>query len=125
MAPRLALAFLLAFVAGTCMAKDKDKKKDPDEIGNRDVGKGINFYSIEKEMALGQQLAIEVEKQAKMVDDATNGVHRHLRTHRVAGKAETRHRRQGFRDPSHDRRPHPDGAEEHQRDFAKQTRIRS
>src|SRR5229473_792070 len=73
MAPRLALAFLLAFVAGTCMAKDKDKKKDPDEIGNRDVGKGINFYSIEKEMALGQQLAIEVEKQAKMVDDPIVG----------------------------------------------------
>ena len=22
------------------------KKKDPDEIGNRDVGKGINFYSL-------------------------------------------------------------------------------
>ena len=70
MARRLTLAFLLAFVVGTCVAKDKDKKKDPDEIGNRDVGKGINFYSIEKEMALGQQLAIEVEKQAKMVDDA-------------------------------------------------------
>jgi predicted Zn-dependent protease len=73
MARRLTLAFLLAFVVGTCVAKDKDKKKDPDEIGNRDVGKGINFYSIEKEMALGQQLAIEVEKQAKMVDDAIVG----------------------------------------------------
>src|SRR5713226_3711717 len=73
MARRLTLAFLLAFVAGTCMAKDKDKKKDPDEIGNRDVGKGINFDSIAKEMALGQQLAIEVEKQAKMVDDAIVG----------------------------------------------------
>ena len=68
MARRLTLAFLLVFVVGTCLAKD-NKKKDPDEIGNRDVGKGINFYSIEKEMALGQQLAIEVEKQAKMVDD--------------------------------------------------------
>ena len=73
MARRLTLAFLLAFVVGTCVAKEKDKKKDPDEIGNRDVGKGINFYSIEKEMALGQQLAIEVEKQAKMVDDAIVG----------------------------------------------------
>ena len=73
MARRLTLAFLLAFVVGTGVAKDKDKKKDPDEIGNRDVGKGINFYSIEKEMALGQQLAIEVEKQAKMVDDAIVG----------------------------------------------------
>src|SRR6202163_2820207 len=50
-----------------------DKKKDPEEIGNRDVGKGINFYSIEKEIALGQQLAIEVQKQARMVDDPILG----------------------------------------------------
>src|SRR5579863_532300 len=47
----------------------EDKKKDPDEIGNRDVGKGVNFYSIEKEIALGKQLAQEVERQAKVVDD--------------------------------------------------------
>src|SRR5207247_1368322 len=47
----------------------KDKKKDPEEIGNRDVGKGVNFYSIEKEIALGKQLAQEVEHQAKIVDD--------------------------------------------------------
>src|SRR6266699_1194067 len=46
-----------------------DKKKDPDEIGNRDVGKGVNFYSIEKEIALGKGLAQEVERQAKIVDD--------------------------------------------------------
>jgi len=26
-----------------------DKKKDPDEIGNRNVDKGLNWYSIEKE----------------------------------------------------------------------------
>jgi len=47
----------------------EDKKKDPDEIGNRDVGKGVNFYSIEKEIALGKQLAQEVERQAKLIDD--------------------------------------------------------
>ena len=46
-----------------------DKKKDPDEIGNRDVGKGVNFYSIEKEIALGKGLAQEVERQAKIIDD--------------------------------------------------------
>src|SRR6516225_9575982 len=46
-----------------------NKKNDPDEIGNRDVGKGINFYSIEKEIALGKQLAQEVERQAKIIDD--------------------------------------------------------
>jgi predicted Zn-dependent protease len=47
----------------------KDKKNDPDEIGNRDVGKGVNFYSLEKEIALGKQLAQEVEREAKIVDD--------------------------------------------------------
>ena len=46
-----------------------DKKKDPEEIGNRDVGKGVNFYSIEKEIALGKQMAQEVERQARIVDD--------------------------------------------------------
>jgi predicted Zn-dependent protease len=46
-----------------------DPKNDPDEIGNRDVGKGVNFYSLEKEIALGKQLAQEVERQAKIVDD--------------------------------------------------------
>jgi len=46
-----------------------DKKRDPNQIGNRDVGKGINFYSIEKEIALGKQLAEEVRRQSKLVDD--------------------------------------------------------
>jgi len=47
----------------------KDKAKDPDEIGNRDVGRGVNFYSIDKEIALGKGLAQEVERQAKIIDD--------------------------------------------------------
>ncbi len=68
---RLTLVVLLAVAVSASFAADK--KKDPKEIGNRDVGKGINFYSIEKEIALGQQLALEVEKQAKMVDDAIVG----------------------------------------------------
>jgi predicted Zn-dependent protease len=48
---------------------DGDKKKDPDSIGDRDVGKGVNFYSLDKEIALGKGLAQEVERQAKVVDD--------------------------------------------------------
>ena len=46
-----------------------NKEKDPDQIGNRDVGKGVNFYSLDKEIALGKQLAQEVERQAKIIDD--------------------------------------------------------
>ena len=36
----------------------KDKKKDPDAIGERDVGKGLNWYSIEKEIAMGKSYAL-------------------------------------------------------------------
>ena len=50
-------------------ASKKASKKDVEEIGNRDVGKGVNFYSIEKEIAMGKQLAQEVERQARIVDD--------------------------------------------------------
>lgn len=64
-----ALFALLAPITFVPAAFAKDKKKDPDEIGNRDVGKGVNFYSLEKEIALGKQLAQEVERQAKIVDD--------------------------------------------------------
>ena len=49
--------------------KPVDSKKDPDAIGNRDVGKGVNFYSLDREIALGKQFAQEVERQAKIVDD--------------------------------------------------------
>jgi predicted Zn-dependent protease len=47
----------------------KNSKEDVDAIGNRNVGKGINFYSIEKEIALGKQLAQEVERSSKLIDD--------------------------------------------------------
>jgi predicted Zn-dependent protease len=63
----LGLTAILALFSVSTFADDK--KKDPDEIGNRDVGKGLNWYSLEKEIALGKQLAQEVERQAKIIDD--------------------------------------------------------
>ncbi len=63
----LLLAFTLALPFGA-LAQGK-KKTNPDEIGNRDVDGGVNFYSLEKEIALGKQLATEIERQAKIVDD--------------------------------------------------------
>src|SRR5213593_84964 len=65
---RLLTFVLAAAIAGT-PSFAKDKKKDPEEIGDRDVGKGVNLYSLEKEIALGKQLAQEVERQAKIIDD--------------------------------------------------------
>src|SRR5712671_5821751 len=64
---RLASLAALSLLSFSLFAADK--KKDPDEIGNRDVGKGVNFYSLEKEIALGKGLAQEVERQAKIIDD--------------------------------------------------------
>jgi beta-barrel assembly-enhancing protease len=67
MKPPALLVLVVAFATPICLAKDK--KKDPDEIGNRDIGKGVNFYSLEKEIGLGKQMAQEVERQAKIIDD--------------------------------------------------------
>src|SRR5579862_8090910 len=67
----VALVALMAPAGFVSPAFADDKTKDPDEIGNRDVGKGKlpNLYSIDKEIALGRQMAQEVERQAKIVDD--------------------------------------------------------
>jgi predicted Zn-dependent protease len=47
----------------------KNSKEDVEAIGNRNVGKGVNFYSLEHEIALGKGLAQEVERTSKMIDD--------------------------------------------------------
>ena len=54
----VAILAALSLLSGGAFAGDKKKpaKDDPEEIGNRDVGKGVNFYSLEKEIALGKQL---------------------------------------------------------------------
>jgi predicted Zn-dependent protease len=44
-------------------------EKDVNAVGNRNVGKGINLYSLQREIALGKQAAMEVEKTSKMIND--------------------------------------------------------
>jgi len=63
----MAYVMVLGLTAGSAMAQNK--KNDPDSIGDRNVGTGVNFYSLEREIALGKQLAQEVERQAKIIDD--------------------------------------------------------
>lgn len=56
--------------SGFLFAADKKKHSDVDEIGNRDINKGNwNLMSIEKEIGLGKQLAQEIERQVKLIDD--------------------------------------------------------
>lgn len=50
------------------------KNSDIDNIGNRDINKGlgnINLMSLEKEIALGRTLSAEIERQVKLIEDAT------------------------------------------------------
>ena len=75
----LVLAILLAvpfnaFPADNKKADDqkednKGKKSDPDAIGDRNVSGKVNWYSLEKEIALGKQLAQQVERQSKIIND--------------------------------------------------------
>jgi predicted Zn-dependent protease len=51
-------------------SKKVPPQADINAIGHRNVGKGVNLYSREKEVALGKQLAQEVERSAKLIDDS-------------------------------------------------------
>ncbi len=44
-------------------------KYDVTKIGDRKVGDGVNLYSLERERAMGKELATEVEQQARLVTD--------------------------------------------------------
>ncbi len=45
------------------------QKYDVTKIGDRSIGKGLNLYSLERERALGAQLAQEVESGARLISD--------------------------------------------------------
>jgi predicted Zn-dependent protease len=64
----LSLVVSLAVIAPNTVFAE-DAKKDPDQIGNRNVSGNVNFYSLEKEIAIGKGLAQQVEKQAKIIND--------------------------------------------------------
>jgi predicted Zn-dependent protease len=62
------LLIILAMGVPNAICGD-DPKKDPDQIGNRNVSGKVNFYSLEKEIGLGKGLAQQVERQAKIIND--------------------------------------------------------
>lgn len=52
------------------LSKPLDDKEDPTLIGKRDINKGtIQFYSLEKEVAIGRQLSAEVDQTSKIISD--------------------------------------------------------
>jgi beta-barrel assembly-enhancing protease len=44
-------------------------KYDVSQIGHRNVGSGLDFYSLDREIALGHELSKEVEQSARLVKD--------------------------------------------------------
>jgi predicted Zn-dependent protease len=84
---RILVALLLSALV---VSAADDKKKDPEAIGTRKVDGGINFYSIEKEIALGKQLSIEVQRQTKMLDDPIVGEYINRLTQNLARNSDVR-----------------------------------
>jgi predicted Zn-dependent protease len=69
--PLLIFALLTTVAFAAQEDKKRPKNSDVDNIGTRDINKGtiLPTMSIEKEQALGQQLAAQVERQVKLVKD--------------------------------------------------------
>jgi predicted Zn-dependent protease len=75
----LMLVAVLALAGAPTCGQSKDKtskekplseKDDPTLIGKRNINKGqMNFYSLEREVAIGRQLAMEIESQSVVVTD--------------------------------------------------------
>src|SRR5215813_10555362 len=64
------LALAAAPALGQTQQKPLADKDNPTMIGKRDINKGqIDFYSLDKEVALGRQLAAEVDRESKFVTD--------------------------------------------------------
>ncbi len=64
------LALIASSTLGQTQQKPLDDKDNPLMIGKRNINKGqIDFYSLDKEVALGRQLAAEVDRESKFITD--------------------------------------------------------
>jgi len=63
------IAVIAAFIFVSSAAAREKPKLGPDDIGTTDPGKGVNFYSLEKEIALGRQMAEEVMLTSRLCND--------------------------------------------------------
>lgn len=70
----ITLAAFLGFgIHSPLLAEKKKKKKknaDVENVGNREINKrSLNFYSIEREIALGKRLSMQIEQNVKLIND--------------------------------------------------------
>jgi beta-barrel assembly-enhancing protease len=66
----LALTIPVVTLAQDKNSKPLDTKNDPTLVGKRDINKGqLSFYGLDREVAIGRQLAAEVDRESKLVTD--------------------------------------------------------
>jgi predicted Zn-dependent protease len=63
--------FIILALAASVSAQQKNRKNtDIENIGTRDINKGtLNFVSLEREIALGRELAKQVEQDSRLLKD--------------------------------------------------------
>jgi predicted Zn-dependent protease len=93
----IVLFVLAAFCSGSNLRahpapqlKPSHSDEDLNAIGQRDVGKGVNLFSLDKEQALGKQLAQAVERSSRLLADpvVTDYVNRLLQ--KIAANSDAR-----------------------------------
>ncbi len=68
--PLLAFWLVVAPVLADNKQRPLKKRENPQLIGKRDINNGqINFYSLEKELALGRRMAAEMDRRSNLVAD--------------------------------------------------------
>jgi len=68
-ADRLPPDMLDTFASAIDEVRETGIEKSARQVGDRDVDGKVNFYSLEKEIKLGRQLAQQIEQNAKIIDD--------------------------------------------------------
>lgn len=64
------LLSLITFVSASATGRAAEKHRDIETIGLRNINAGqMNFYSIEREIALGRELAAELESGSRILED--------------------------------------------------------
>ena len=90
-APAISLLIVLSFAAPALPQEFKfTHASEIDKIGHRDLGKGVNFYSLDKEKEIGKQLAAEVERSSRMVNDSEISAYVDALAQKVAQNSDAR-----------------------------------
>jgi predicted Zn-dependent protease len=63
---------------------------DMNAVGKRDLGMGVNFYSLGKEKEIGKQLALETERAGRLIDDSVVNAYMNALAQKLAGNSDAR-----------------------------------